>query len=107
MGSDLRGDARTALGLLRPQLRCQVLAEVVGFEHRAYFDFRLALAERRAPDPFDRFFERPHLPQPESGDQLLALGEGSVDHRVLAAAEPDAHAMGARAQPFRREQYTR
>src|SRR5215471_20955838 len=99
MGSDLRGDACTALGLLRPQLRCQVLAEVVGFEHRAYFDFLLALAERRAPDPFDRFFERPHLPQPESGDQLLALGERSVSHDATAAVESDPHAMSARPEP--------
>ena len=32
-----------------------------------------------ALDPFDRFFLRLHLPEPEAGDQFLGFGEGPVD----------------------------
>src|SRR5215472_14057604 len=82
---------RPVLRLLRTQLRCQVLAEVAGFEHRADLDLFAPLAEWRAPDPLDRFLDRLHLPQPEPRDQLLALGEGPVQHGAVAATEPDPH----------------
>ena len=36
-----------------------------------------------ALDPFDRLVERAHLPDPVAGDQLLGLGERSVDDRRL------------------------
>src|SRR3989441_3598025 len=56
--------------------------------------------------PFDRLFHRPHLPQPEAGDQLLGLGEGPVDHGSIPSREPDALAFRTRVEPFGGEQHT-
>src|SRR6516165_9365864 len=86
-------DACAAVGPLRPQLRCQVVAEILRLEHPTDLHLLAALAEGGAADPLDRFLDRLHLPQPESGNELLALGEGAIDHRAFAAAELDAHAV--------------
>src|SRR6516164_11593205 len=92
--SALRGETGAALGQLLEQLRCRPAAALIGFEHRPDFDFRVYPAQWRAPDPFDRLLDRFHLPQPESADQLLCLGERSIGHGALACTEPDPHAMG-------------
>src|SRR6185312_10685892 len=46
--------------------------------------------------PLDRLFPGLDPDDPVAGDQLLGLGERPVDHRLLAAAEPDPHAGGDR-----------
>src|SRR2546422_538868 len=53
---------------------------------------------RAALDPLDRLFLRLALPDPVAGDQLLRLGERSVDDGALAAREPDAGPLRARMQ---------
>src|SRR6185312_17308761 len=58
-----------------------------------------AALERGALEPLDRLGPRLHLPQPETGDQLLALGERAVDHRALPAVEAHTRAAGAGLQP--------
>src|SRR3569832_2178656 len=56
-------------------------AEIGGIEHLANFDHRFLAGHRigTALDPFDRLVLRLALPQPEARDQLLRLGERSVD----------------------------
>ena len=67
-------------------------AEVVRLEHPANLEFRPG-TERRLLQPLDGFVHRPHLPQPEAGDELLAFRKRSVNHRPLIAAEPDPLAL--------------
>src|SRR5919204_3965593 len=75
--------------LLLPELARGVAGrELLGLEDLP--DLDLALLERGALEPLDRLIHRLALPQPEAGDQLLGLGEGSVDHGALVAGEPDA-----------------
>src|SRR5256885_8129801 len=89
--------------LLLAELRLERGTEVVRLEHLANLHF--ALLEGRPLQPFDRLVQRFHLPQPETGDQLLRLGERPVDHRALAAREPDACAFGARLEPLAGEEH--
>src|SRR3989304_4843901 len=77
--------------------------EVLQLEYLANLD--LAFLEGDALGPFDRLFLRLHLNQPETGDELLRLGEGSIDHGALRSREPDACALRARVEPLRREQH--
>src|SRR6516164_4680704 len=64
-----------------PQLGSKLGTEVLCFEDLANLNLRFPfLRTGAALDPFDRFFHGPHLPQPETGDQLLGLGERPVDH---------------------------
>ncbi len=42
--------------------------------------------------PFDSLFQRPHLPQPESSDKFLGLGEGPVDDGTLGSGKLDTFA---------------
>src|SRR5437763_11238949 len=105
-GSVLARREALALALfLRLELRRQVGAEVLRLEHAADLDLLVALLERRAPDPLDGLLHGLHLPQPEAADQLLGLGERAIDHAALAAAELDAHALGARVQPLARQHH--
>src|SRR5439155_6115066 len=89
--------------LLLSELRLERGTEVVRLEHLA--NLHVAFLVRRPFQPFDRLVQRFHLPQPETGDQLLRLGERPVDHRALAAREPDASAFGARLEPLAGEQH--
>src|SRR5205809_3429581 len=89
--------------LLGSELGRHVVAEVVRFEHLA--NLHLALLERGALQPRNRFVLRLDLPQPEPCDQLLGLGERTVDHRALLAGEPDASTLGARVEPLAREHH--
>src|SRR5688572_8424805 len=88
-------ELRTEAVFLRSQLRRELFAEVLGLEQRTYFERRLLAGHRvrAAPDPFERFFHRLHLPQPESRDQFLGLGEGSINDGLLATCEVDALAL--------------
>src|SRR3979409_1972917 len=70
------------------QLRRQLLAEVVGLEDLAQLDLDAAV-ERRALEPLDCLLARRALPHPVAGDDLLGLGERTVDDGALAAVEAD------------------
>src|SRR5256886_1266714 len=89
--------------LLLAELRLERGTEVVRLEHLANLHF--ALLEGRPLQPFDRLVQRFHLPQPETGDQLFRLGERPVDHRTLAAGEPEPWALGARLEPLAGEEH--
>src|SRR5882672_3814622 len=100
----LRAQAR----LSRSQLGCEFRTKVVSLEDLANLDLRLLAGAERAGaalDPFDRLFLRLDLKQPVAGDQLLRLGEGSVDHSPLVARELDPRALGARLQAFAGEHH--
>src|SRR6267154_3724743 len=102
----LRGDLRAQALLLLPQLGRELGAEVLRLEHLADLDLGLSSEGIGAAlDPFDRLRLGFHLPQPETGDQLFRLGEGTVDHGALRAREPDARALGARMEPLAREHH--
>src|SRR6266508_4890231 len=72
-------DLRAEAVLLRAELGRELLAEVVGLEHRPDLDLGAAV-EGRALQPLHGLLHVLHLPQPEAGDQLLGLGERPVDH---------------------------
>src|SRR5256885_3090611 len=111
------GGLRLQALVLLPQLGCVRLSEVVGLDHlpdldlertKAPLQFRCLLAASGpgSPlEPFDRLFLRLHLPQPVAGDQFLGLGKRPIDHRRLAAGEPDARAFRARVQAVGREHH--
>src|SRR5687767_3926416 len=98
------------LPLLLEDLRRLLLEipKVLGLEHRADFDLAVLVHRvRGALDPLDSLVHGLGLDQPESGDELLRLGEGAVDHRALLAGEPDALAFRARMEAFAREHHPR
>lgn len=67
----LAGDLR----VLRPlsQLRRKLRAEVLRFEHLANLDLGIPWHRIGAAfDPFDRVFLGVHLPQPETGDEVIS-----------------------------------
>src|SRR5215471_1256403 len=74
--------------------------EVLELEELADFDLALALMRIGAAlDPFDRLGERPHLEDPVAGNQLLRLGERSVEHGALRSGKAHARTLRARLQP--------
>src|SRR5262245_39459596 len=87
-------DFRAEPLLLLLQLRRESRAQFLRLEHLTNLD--LGLVERGALEPFDGFFLRVHLPQPEAGDQLLGLGERAVNHDPIAGGKPDSRTLGAR-----------
>src|SRR5882672_5447998 len=95
-GTQLRplsvGDLLAQALLLLSEFRSEFGAEVLGFEHRPNFDLG-STVEGTALEPLDRLFHRPHLPQPEAGDQLLGLGKRPVSHGMLPPRELDALAF--------------
>src|SRR5712671_4105860 len=62
-----------------PEFGLELGTEVVRFEDLANLDLE-AVLEGGPLQPLDGLTQRLHLPHPESGDQLLRLGEGPVDH---------------------------
>src|SRR5258706_16334438 len=87
----LLGHLRTQALFLLPELGCELGTEIRRLEHLANFDLALrASGIGAALDPFDRFFLRLHLNQPEAGDQLLRVGEGPIDHGPFHCGELDA-----------------
>src|SRR5258708_36607846 len=60
------------------QLLAQHRTRKSRLEHTANLDLRVCEREGIRLDPFDRFFLRRHLNQPETGDQLLRLRERAV-----------------------------
>src|SRR5271170_8270686 len=86
----------TPLGILRLELGCQRIAEILGSEDGTDFDIRIRQhGVRAALDPFDRLLDRPNLPDPEAGDQFLGLRERAVDHRACLAGKTHAFALPA------------
>src|SRR3569832_234769 len=60
--------------------------EIPGFKHQPDLDLRFARHRVRAAlHPLNGFFQRPHLPEPEAGNQFLGFGKGAVDHRAILA----------------------
>src|SRR5437879_416337 len=94
--------AHTLLPLL--DLGSGLSAEVFRLKHSANLDLGSPV-ERSALEPLDRLFHRPHLPQPEPGDQFLRFREWPVDHGPLSFGEPDPHAFRARMKPLARKHY--
>src|SRR5690606_5557486 len=79
-------DLRTQLFFLGAQLRRELLTKILGLEDRPNRYLGAAI-ERRALQPFDRFFNRLDLPNPVASDKLLGLGKRAVDDRALRAIE--------------------
>src|SRR5919106_4365994 len=75
--------------LLLSELGRELGAEVLRFEHLADLNLGLLSGHRigAALDPLDGLFPGLALPQPETGDQLLRLGERAVDHGALVSRE--------------------
>src|ERR1700687_467367 len=96
--SALRLDLLAELLLLLHDLPAGIARSEVGrLEHLP--DLHLGVLEGGALEPFDRLILGLHLPQPEPGDELLGLGEGSVDHGPLPLLELDARALRAGLEP--------
>src|SRR6478736_5787417 len=70
-------------------------AEVLGLEHLAQLELDVAagVPRRPAPDPVERLLARADLDDREAGDQLLGLGERTVDDGRLAVREFHARAL--------------
>src|SRR3984885_9540044 len=68
--------------------------EVFHLEDLPDFDFGAGF-EGAALEPFDGLFDIADLPDPEAGDELLALGDGRVDNGMRPAGEFDAYALGS------------
>src|SRR4051812_31593973 len=70
-------------------LRRELAPEILGFEDRT--DLELGFFARHrvgaALGPLERLFHRLHLPDPEAGDELLRLDEGTVDDALVAPGE--------------------
>src|SRR6266852_5931574 len=58
-------------------------------------------------EPLERFIDRPHLPQPVPGHELLGLRERPVDHGALLAVEPNPLALRARVEAASLEYHPR
>src|ERR1700730_18547271 len=85
---------------LLTQLRRQRLAKIFRREHLAELDL-IALAERRALHPVDRFVERFGLDQPEAGDEIAGEVERAAAHGGLIAVF-DPHTLRCRMQTLAR-----
>src|SRR6516162_3511149 len=92
---------------LRSQLRRHLSAELFHLENRAQLDvtFHVLIGTGAALDPLDRLVHRFHLPEPESGDKLLRLGEGAVDDDLFPAAKLKALALGTWVEPLAGKHY--
>ena len=79
------------------ELRSEFGAAILGLECLTNLDlgFR-CMRIGAALYPFDSLFQRPHLPQPESGDKFLGLGEGSVDDGTLGSGKLNTFALRGR-----------
>src|SRR5262249_49189844 len=97
-----RGVELVALDLgTRPRflllLGCEGFAEILGREDTANLDLGFARHRVWTPlDPRDGFLHRLHLPEPVARDELLGLGEWTIDHGAVLPRKPHAHAPGAR-----------
>src|ERR1700712_2080545 len=65
-----------------------VLEEIRWIVGAAHLEFG-AVAHRRLAGPGQRLVQRLHLDDPEAGNQLLGLGERTVDDDALAVLELD------------------
>src|SRR5467141_988033 len=115
------GGSGATLERVLPALRLELLAELLLLLHELPAgiarskvrrlehlpDLDLGVLERGALEPFDRLILGLHLPEPEPGDELLGLGEGSVDHGPLPLFELDARALGGGLESLAREHHAR
>src|SRR5258705_14017967 len=99
----LRGHLRADAILLFPEFWCELVTEVCRLEHLAYLD--LGVLKRRALEPFDRFIQRLHLPQPEACDQFFRLREGPIDHALLTVCEFNSHTFRRRVKSLSSQHY--
>ncbi len=105
VGIRLELSAQTVLGL--PQFRRELLAEVLRLGRRT--DFHFAVDVVRIGDtarPLHGLIHGLDLPDPESCDQLLCLGEGTVDHGDLVVAKTNALALRTGPQPLAGQHHT-
>src|SRR3954451_18433239 len=80
--------------LLLPEFRRELGAEIFHLKNRSNFDFGFAGHRIWAAFyPLDRFFHRPHLPNPEAGNQLFGFGERPIRHGPGLSRETDALAL--------------
>src|SRR5579864_7786952 len=85
-----------------PQLRSEVLAKVSRLKDRT--DLHLSAAIERSPlQPIDRLVHRPHLPNPETGDQLFGFRERSIDDHPLITRELHPLPLRTGLQPVARQ----
>src|SRR6202012_3058345 len=94
-GSAIR---RRAHGGPLPGARPQLSLELLGLTDLAQLDLHPAVEQRRPLDPLDRLLLRAALPDPVAGDELLRLGERTVDDGALTPVEPNPRRLGARVQ---------
>src|SRR5882762_5180201 len=80
----------------------KLCAEILGLKHLTNLNVRLLAWHgiRTALDPINRLLQRLALPEPESGDQFLCLGEWAVDHSPLLCREPDPRSLRTRLKSF-------
>src|SRR4029079_7439129 len=99
----LAGGAQSLVPLA--QLGRHALAELVELEDGPDLDLGAAV-ERGLLEPLHGFVDRLHLPDPVAGDQLLGLGERSIDDGALLAGEADALAALRRLQTLGGKEHT-
>src|SRR4051812_44928872 len=85
----LGGDFCTQSFLLRSELGSELSTEILRLKHRADFHLRPAI-KGRALQPFHRLVDRPNLPKPEAGNQLLCLGKWAVNDGARGSRKSDA-----------------
>src|SRR5512133_3754482 len=90
--------------LLGAQLGRELLAEILGLEHGPDGHLDPAV-ERRALEPLYGLVDRPDLPDPVPGDDLLRLGERPVADGPLRAREPHPLPLGRRGEPVAGEHH--
>jgi len=90
--------------LLVPELGSELGAEILGLEDLADLDFS-PIAEGSALEPLDGLFPGLHLPDPEAGNQLLRLGERSIDDGPLLSRKPDTGTLRAWVKSLAREHH--
>src|SRR4030095_16293871 len=94
--SGFHGSAHALLGF--SQFRGELGAEILRLEDLANLDVGFDARERVGCtlDPVDRLLPGLHLENPEAGNELIGLGEGTVDHRALVAPQRTSRACLSR-----------
>src|SRR5207245_9436616 len=90
---------RQLLSQLALALNCLAGREILQLEDLPDLDLGSSI-EGGPLEPLDRLIHGLHLPQPESGNQLLGLGERAIGADSLSIPELHALALRARLQPF-------
>src|SRR5829696_408721 len=86
---------------LLAELRRERVAEILRLEDLPDLDLGLTLQRVRAfLDPVDRLLQRVHFEDPEAGEQLLGLGERTIDHGATGAREPHTRTLRRGMEPL-------